>query len=92
MHKNRVIIVLGILIILLSDSGFPPSTKSYLIQASAVLVVILAFLIEKKGVFTLNWHKKEPVTPVASTYVEHNGSAAPTSKSTVTATNTQQPS
>ncbi len=56
-------------------SGFPPDTKKYLIETFAALVVVLAFLIEKKGVFSLEWRKRNPTTPVASTYVEHNGTS-----------------
>ena len=79
MHKNRVIIILGIFIILIEGwSGFTPDTKRYIIEIFAALIVVLAFLIEKKGVFSLDWHKKSPVTPVASTYVEHNGAVTVT--------------
>ena len=60
-------------------SGFPPYTKKYLIETFAALVVVLAFLIEKKGVFSLEWRKRSPVTTVASTFVEHNGTSAVTS-------------
>jgi len=77
MHKNRIIIILGIFIILIEGwSGFTPDTKRHLVEIFAAIIVILAFLIEKKGVFFLDWHKKSPVTPVASTYVEHNGAVA----------------
>ena len=77
MHKNRIIIILGIFIILFAGwFNFPPDTKKYLIEIFAAIIVILAFLIEKKGVFSLDWRKKNPVTPVASTYVEHNGTTS----------------
>lgn len=76
MNKNRLIIILGIFTILIAGSGFPPITRQYLIQIFAAFTVILAFLIEKKGVFSLDWHKRNPVTSVAKTYVEHNGSNA----------------
>lgn len=79
MHKNRIIIVLGILIFFIPQSGFTPQTKAFLIEFLAAVVVILAFFIERKGFFSLEWRKKNTTTPVARTYVEHNGSAtAPT--------------
>jgi hypothetical protein len=72
MHKNRIIIVLGLLIFFLAEGllGFEPTTKRYLIEALSLIIVVLAFLIERKGVFFLHWYKKDPVTPVASTYIE----------------------
>jgi len=74
MHKNRIIIILGILILFMPELGFTPSTKKFLIQLFAAIVVILAFLIERKGFFAILWHKKNTITPVARTFVEHNGS------------------
>ncbi len=73
MQKNRIIIILGLFIVILPELGFTPSTKKFLIQAFAALIVILAFMVEHKGVFSMQWRKKNPVTPVANTYVEHNG-------------------
>lgn len=73
MHKNRVIIVLGILIFFIPQSGFTPSTKVLLTELLAAAVVILALFIERKGFFSLQWRKKNTVTPVARTYVEHKG-------------------
>lgn len=75
MHKNRVIIVLGILIFFIPQSGFTPTTKVFLIELLSALVVILAFLIERKGFFSLQWRKKNTVTPIARTYVEHDGNS-----------------
>jgi hypothetical protein len=76
MHKNRVIIILGILIFFIPQSGFTPSTKTFLIEFLSAAVVILAFFIERKGFFSLQWRKKNTTTPVARTYVEHNGNAS----------------
>jgi hypothetical protein len=76
MHKNRIIIVLGILIFFIPQSGFPPSTKVFLIEFLVAIVVILALLIERKDFFAVLWHKKTTTTPVAHTYVEHNGSTS----------------
>lgn len=59
--------------------NFTPSTRKFLIELSAVVIVVLAFMIERKGVFSILWHKKNTVTPVARTYVEHNGAASPVS-------------
>ena len=73
MHKNRIIIALGILIILMQESGFEHSTKTFSILVFAALIVVLAFMIERKGFFSLQWRKKSTVTPVAKTYIEHNG-------------------
>lgn len=75
MHKNRIIIVLGILIFFISQFGFTPSTKAFLIEFLAAVIVLLAFFIERKGFFSLQWRKKNTTTPVAHTYVEHNGTA-----------------
>jgi len=75
MHKNRIIIILGILIFFIPQSGFTPSTKVFLIELLAAAVVVLAFLIERKGFFSLQWRKKNTTTAVAHTYVEHNGNA-----------------
>lgn len=74
MHKNRVIIVLGILVFFIPQSGFTPSTKVFLIEILSAALVILAFMIERKGFFSLQWRKKNTTTPTARTYVEHNGS------------------
>jgi hypothetical protein len=87
MHKNRVIIVLGILIFFIPQSGFTPSTKVLLTELLAAAVVILALFIERKGFFSLQWRKKNTVTPVARTYVEHNGNATASIKSDVLVAN-----
>jgi hypothetical protein len=74
MHKNRIIIALGILILLLTYYfNFTPSTKKFLIGLSAVAIVVLAFMIERKGFFSLQWRNKNTTTSVARTYVEHDG-------------------
>lgn len=75
MHKNRIIIIIGIIIFFIPQSGFTPTTKVFLIEVLAALVVILALFIERKGFFSLQWKKKNTTTPVARTYVEHNGTA-----------------
>jgi hypothetical protein len=76
MHKNRIIIILGIFILLLASYlNFTPSTKRFLIELSAAAIVVLAFLIERKGFFSLQWRKKSTTTPIARTYVEHNGNS-----------------
>jgi uncharacterized membrane protein len=77
MPKNRIIIILAILIFLVPRwSGFTPSTKVFLIELLAVVIIVLAFLIEKKDFFSLLWHKKNTTTPVAHTYVEHHGAVS----------------
>lgn len=76
MHKNRIIIFLGILIFFIPQSGFTPTTKFYLIEILSAIIVFIAFFIERKGFFSVQWRKKNTVTPVAKTYVEHNGSAS----------------
>ena len=58
------------------QSGFTPQTKSFLIEFLAAAVVILAILIERKGFFSMEWRKKNTTTPVAHTYVEHNGAVS----------------
>ncbi|HAO64992.1 TPA: hypothetical protein DCQ44_03365 [Candidatus Taylorbacteria bacterium] len=60
------------------DLGFTPSTKVFLIKLLAAVVVILAFIVERKGILPMWLQKKNTVTPVAQTYVEHNGVAAVT--------------
>jgi len=76
MHKNRVIIFLAIIIFFIPQSGFTPTTKYFLTEFISAAVVILAFMIERKGFFSLQWRKKNTTTPVAHTYVEHNGNVA----------------
>jgi lysophospholipid acyltransferase (LPLAT)-like uncharacterized protein len=76
MHKNRIIIVLAILIFFIAQSGFTPSTRAFLIEFLSAVIVFLAFFIERKGFFSILWHKKHTTTPVARTYVEHNGAAS----------------
>jgi hypothetical protein len=83
MHKNRVIIILAILIFFIPQSGFTPSTKVFLIELLSGIVVILAFLIERKGFFSLQWRRKNTTTSVARTYVEHNGSPVGTETTVV---------
>ena len=73
MHKNRIIIILGILILLLPELGFTLPNTFLLIQFFAAIVIILAFMIERKGIFSILWSKKNTTTPVAKTYIEHNG-------------------
>ena len=75
MHKNRIIIILGIIIFFMPQSGFTPSTKTFFIELLSAAVVVLAILIERKGFFSLQWRKKNTITPIAHTYVEHNGNA-----------------
>ncbi len=91
MHKNRIIILLGILILLLPELGFTPSTKKFLIQFFAAVVIVLAFLIERKGVFSIWWQKKDNITPVARTYVEHNGASSTAAPVPATASTTPPP-
>lgn len=74
MHKNRIIIALGVLILFLNYYfNFTPSTRRFLIGLCATAVVVLAFLIERKGFFSLQWRRKNTITSVAHTYIEHNG-------------------
>ncbi len=73
MHKNRIIIILAILIFFIPQSGFTPSTKVFLTELLSAGIVILAILVERKGFFSILWHKKSTVTPVAHTYMDHNG-------------------
>ena len=73
MHKNRIIIFLAILIFFIPQLGFTPPTKAFLTELLAAIVVVLAIFIERKGFFSLQWRKKNTTTPVARTYVEHNG-------------------
>ncbi len=61
---------MGIVIFFISQSGFTPGTKKMVIQVSAAAVVLLAIMIERKGFFSLEWRKKNTVTPTAKTYVE----------------------
>ena len=75
MKKNRIIIILGILAFFVPQSEFTPNTKNFLIELMAAAIVILAILIERKDLFSIIWHKKSTVTPVAHTYVDHNGTA-----------------
>jgi hypothetical protein len=76
MHKNRLIIVLGILIFFIPQSGFTPTTKVFLIELLSAIIVVLAIMIERKGFFSILWHKKSTTTPVAHTYVDHNGTSS----------------
>lgn len=76
MHKNRIIIILAILIFFIPQSGFTPSTKTFFIEVLSAIVVILAILIERKGFFSIQWKKKNTMTSAARTYVEHNGTSA----------------
>ena len=73
MHKNRIIIILGIFLFFIPQLGFTPGTKNFLIEFLSALVVFLAIFIERKGFFSLQWRKKNTTTPVAKTYIEHNG-------------------
>ncbi len=73
MHKNRIILILGIFLILIPESGFEPGLKKFLIQVIGFVVIILAFLIERHITISLHWRRKNTVTPTATTYVEHNG-------------------
>ena len=78
MHKNRIIIVLAILIFFVPQSGFFQNTKIFLIEVLSALIAILALMIERKGFFSLQWRKKSTTTPVAKTYVEHKGAVSST--------------
>jgi len=80
MHKNRIIIVLGILVIFIPQSGFTQFTKISLTEILSAAIVILALMIERKGFFSLQWRKKNTTTPVAKTYIEHNGAVSDTEK------------
>ncbi len=73
MHKNRIILILGLFLILIPESGFEPGVKKFLIQAIGFVVIVLAFLIERHITISLHWRRKNSVTPTATTYVEHNG-------------------
>lgn len=75
MHKNRIIIILGIFIFFLASGylGFTPNTKRFLIEISSAAIVFIALFIERKGFFSLQWRKKNTTTSVAHTYIERNG-------------------
>ena len=73
MYKNRSILLLAIFILVVPYSGFP--FKSYLIAAAAALIAVISFIIERHITIPLHWYRRSHVTPVATTYIEHNGAA-----------------
>jgi hypothetical protein len=75
MHKNRIILILGIFLILIPESGFEPGFKKLATQVIGFIIIVLAFLIERHINISLHWRRKNTVTPTATTYVEHNGAA-----------------
>ncbi len=74
MHKNRIIFILGLIIALIPFSGFTPGTKKFLIILFGVVVMTVAFLIERRITLSLHWRKSHGGAPRAETYAEHNGS------------------
>ncbi len=75
MHKNKFILVLGLLIAALPYSGFSWETKKILIAIAGILVAILAVLVERHIKISFHWPRKKMSQPTATTYVEHNGAA-----------------
>ncbi len=73
MHKNKLILLLGLIVAVTPYSGFPWDVKRILIAGMGVSIAILAFLVERHIKISFHWPRKKSGTTVATTYVEHDG-------------------
>jgi 4-amino-4-deoxy-L-arabinose transferase-like glycosyltransferase len=75
MHKNKLILVLGIIVAALPYSGFAWNTKKILIAIVGLLIAVLAVLVERHIKISFHWPRKRSQSSTATTYIEHNGAA-----------------